>query len=56
MTERIGAAQLGGRRDDVGEAFPAYANARHVGLLAVQRYRSPRRISDLSMVACRRSV
>ncbi|HEY7580005.1 MAG TPA: glycosyltransferase family 9 protein [Acetobacteraceae bacterium] len=29
--ERIGAAQLGGRRDDIGTAFPVYPNARHAG-------------------------
>ena len=29
--ERIGAAQLGGQRDDVGNAFPAYPNARTSG-------------------------
>ncbi len=29
--ERIGAAQLGGQRDDVGAAFPAYPNARLSG-------------------------
>jgi ADP-heptose:LPS heptosyltransferase/GT2 family glycosyltransferase len=28
---RIGAAQLGGRRDDVGDAFPAYSNGRMSG-------------------------
>ena len=29
--EHIGAAQLGGQRDDVGTAFPAYSNARLSG-------------------------
>jgi ADP-heptose:LPS heptosyltransferase/GT2 family glycosyltransferase len=29
--ERIGAAQLGGQRDDIGAAFPFYPNARQAG-------------------------
>jgi ADP-heptose:LPS heptosyltransferase/GT2 family glycosyltransferase len=35
--ERIGAAQLGGQRDDVGKAFPAYANARQSGFTLSKR-------------------
>ena len=31
--ENIGAAQLGGERDDVGTAFPAYPNARQSGFM-----------------------
>jgi ADP-heptose:LPS heptosyltransferase/GT2 family glycosyltransferase len=34
---RIGAAQLGGQRDDVGEAFSAYPNARSAGFTLSQR-------------------
>ena len=34
---RIGAAQLGGQRDDVGSAFPAYQNARLSGFTLSQR-------------------
>ena len=34
---RIGAAQLGGQRDDVGSAFPAYQNAQLSGFTLSQR-------------------
>ena len=45
---RIGAAQLGGQRDDVGSAFPAYPNARLSGFTLSQRIdETP---SDLSAV------
>ena len=35
--QRIGAAQLGGQRDDVGLAFPAYSNARLSGFTLSRR-------------------
>lgn len=45
---RIGGAQLGGQRDDVGSAFPAYQNARLSGFTLSQRIdETP---SDLSAV------
>ena len=45
---RIGGAQLGGQRDDVGTAFPAYPNARLSGFTLSQRIdETP---SDLSAV------
>jgi ADP-heptose:LPS heptosyltransferase/GT2 family glycosyltransferase len=39
--ERVDAAQLGGQRDDVGTAFPAYPNARQSGFTLSKRIDVP---------------
>ena len=53
--ERIGAAQLGGQRDDVGTAFPAYANARLSGFTLSKHIDVDCRLG-VRPCACRRSV
>ncbi len=45
---RIGAAQLGGRRDDVADAFPTYSNARMSGFSLSTRLGTTR--ADMSTV------
>jgi len=45
---RIGAAQLGGRRDDVADAFPTYSNARMSGFSLATRLAMTR--ADMSTV------
>ena len=44
--QKVIPAQLGGRRDDVATAFPAYANARMSGF-SLASDMSPRRIGPL---------
>ena len=53
--ERIGAAQLGGQRDDVGAAFPAYPNARLSGFTLSTRIDATTG-GRVQPCACRRSA
>lgn len=47
--ERIGAAQIGGSRDDVGAAFPGYPNGRNSGF-TFSRHFDDRPMGDVSAV------